>query len=146
MPRTPRTTNSKQVTGNKFKNCQLFKGGFSLIEIVLSLFLILGLVSILLTASGTLIHSRNSGLQSTAAKIASRQIESLRNTSFASLPASGNFDDADLAKLPQGAATRTITDYQNNSKIKLVNIRVNWTESEVAKQLITETLISENGL
>ncbi|EKD62558.1 MAG: hypothetical protein ACD_52C00128G0001, partial [uncultured bacterium] len=80
-------------------------------------------------------------------KIATKQIENLRNTDFASLPGSGNFADSDLSQLPQGTATRTITDYQPPStEIKDVLITVAWVENDAPKQVQMETLIYKNGL
>ena len=127
-------------------NCQLFKSGFTLIEIVLSVFLILGIVSILFSASGTYIHSRSAALASTAAKIASGEIETLRETDFANLPSSGTFSSPDLSKLPSGQAQRTLGDYQGSSKIKQVTIAVSWQEGSLPKTIKMETLISESGI
>lgn len=73
-------------------------------------------------------------------------METLRNTAFASLPASGSFTDTDLSKLPQATAVQTITNYQSSTKIKLATITVSWTESGVTKNAKLETLISETGL
>lgn len=120
--------------------------GFTLIEVVLSLFLILTLVTILLTTSSTFISSRGSNLQGIAAKIASRQIETLRKTDFASLPPSGSVTDPDLAKLPSSSATQTVSDYQGNSQIKQVTVQVDWTVSGAVKQIKMETLIYQYGL
>ncbi len=152
MPSLSRTNNKKLLNRNSQKKFPVpsfqfqVLGGFSLIEIVLTIFLVLALLSILFTASSTVIHSRNSSLQNTAAKIATREIENLRNTAYVSLPSSGSISDPDLQKLPSGSATRTISDYQSSTKIKQVTITVNWKEKEVPRQLVMETLISENGL
>ncbi|MDO8487087.1 MAG: hypothetical protein Q7S45_02245 [Candidatus Curtissbacteria bacterium] len=122
------------------------RGGFTLLEIVLALFLILAIIVMLLSASGTLVSSRSSNLRSIAAKIGSREIESLRKMDFDSLPPTGSFADADLSKLPQGAATQTLTSYQTSPDIKLVTIQVNWVENSVTKSLSEDTLIYRNGL
>lgn len=60
--------------------------GFSLIEIVIALFVIVALGMILFSSSGTLFTTRNAKQQNVAAKIASKQIENLKNTPFNSLP------------------------------------------------------------
>ena len=120
--------------------------GFSLIEIVLALFLVMALLSILFTSTGTYIHSRNSNLQSIAAKIASREIENLRNTDFGSLPGTSSFSDSDLTKLPSGTTNRTVSNYQSDVDIKQITVIIGWTEKGVAKQLVMDTLISRNGL
>ncbi len=123
-----------------------FKLGFSLVEILLSIFIIIALISVLLTTSASYYQTHRSNLQQLAMSIASKQMETLRNTAFASLPPSGNFTDSDLSKLPQGTATQTLTNYQSSTKIKLVTIKVSWTESQVTKNAQLETLISETGL
>ena len=120
--------------------------GFTLLEIVLSLFLILAIITMLLSASGTYVSSRGSNLRGIAAKIASRQVESLRKMNFDSLPASGSFSDPDLSKLPQGSGTQTLTVYQSSPDMKQVTIQVNWTENSTAKAVSQDTLIYRNGL
>lgn len=122
------------------------KRGFTLIEVLLSVFFFTALVTILLSASGTLLHTRAGNLQTLAAKIASKQIENLRNTAFASLPGSGSFADSDLSQLPQGTATRTITNYESDPDIKEVQITIAWTENGAPKQVQLMTLIYKNGL
>jgi len=120
--------------------------GFTLIEVLLSSFFFIALVTILLSSSGALLNTRKTNLETVAAKVASKQIENLRNTTYASLPSSGSFADAELSKLPQGAATRTLTSYQSSTDIKDVLITVSWIEKGVLKQLKMETLIYKNGL
>ena len=120
--------------------------GFSLIEVVLSLFFVLALVTILLTSSGVLKHSRNANLQSIATRIASREIERLRNLDFLSLPTTEPISDPELSKLPSSYGTRTVSDYSGNVNIKLINIRVNWNEKGTPQELTIETLISKHGI
>ncbi len=120
--------------------------GFTLLEIVLALFLVLAIIVMLLSASGTLVSSRSSNLRGIAAKIESREIETLRKMNFDSLPATGSFTDADLSKLPQGTATQTLSSYQSSPDIKLVEVQVNWIENSAAKLLSEDTLIYRNGL
>lgn len=122
------------------------KPGFTLIEVVLSLLLILAIVTVFFAGSSTYTTSRGANLAGIATKIASRQVETLRKTEFASLPPSGSFSDPDLAKLPQGGATRTITDYETNPDIKLVTIQVAWVIAGSTKNVKLDTLIYKYGL
>lgn len=122
------------------------KLGFTLIEVLLSLFFLIAMFTILLSASGTLLHTRTSNLQTAATKIATKQIENLRNTDFASLPGSGTFADSDLSQLPQGTATRNITNYQSSADIKDVLITIAYTENGAPRDVKVETLIYKNGL
>jgi len=98
--------------------------------------------------------SRRSNLQSIAAKIASCEIEQLRNASFSSISIGTNIDltapcNQDVSRLPTPkSAKRTVANYGSpaDPKIKQVTIQVNWTDSGVPKELKMDTLISENGL
>jgi len=137
-----------QVSSFKF---QVLKKGFSYVEILLSMFLILALVAILLTTTTTYIHSRRTNLQTIATKMASCEIERLRKLGFAQLPTDGSIDAScttDLSKLPAGTTTRLVADFGSppNPKIKQITVAVSWTEKGNAQQIKLETLISENGL
>lgn len=120
-------------------------GGFSLIEIVLSLFVILAIITILLTTSATYNTSRRSNLQGVAGKIATRRIETLRNTTFASVT-TGSFTDDELEKLQSSTATQTVSSYQESADIKLATLVVSWAEGGVSKSITMDTLIYKNGL
>src|SRR3989344_2089446 len=119
--------------------------GFSYIEILLSMFLILALVAILLTTSTVYIHSRRTNLQTIATKMASCEIERLRKlnfTSVSSLPPSDPFDASctnDLPKLPAGTTVRLVADFSSNPKIKQITTAVSWTEKGLAQQIKLET-------
>lgn len=133
------TLDAKRLTLNA-------KRGFTLIETVISLFLIIAIVIILLSTGSIQLTSHNSSLQDIAAKIAQKQIETLRKTNFNQLPASGPFTDPDLTKLPQSSAQRTIGNYQSDPDIKQVTVQVNWTVGGAPREIKLETLIYKNGL
>lgn len=127
------------------------KGGFTLIEVLLFLLVVLALVTILLSSAGSLTKTRSANLESIAAKIASCEIEGLRKLAFASLPGSGSVGapcDADLSKLPAGSATRTVAGYGSppDPDIKQITISVTWTEKGIAKNVKMDTLIYKYGL
>lgn len=141
-PQLARTTNSAYTL--KAKN------GFSLIEIVLSTFLILIFVSIVLSASSTFIAIRKSNLAYIAAKIASRHLEFLRKSTWAEItaltPSTVSINDPDLAKLPASAATRSIGNYQTSPKIKQVIMKITWKENNANRELKMVSLFTENGM
>ncbi len=120
--------------------------GFSLIEVLLSIIIIVILGFLLLTASGTLSQTYSSNLQTIASKVASKEIETLRETSFATLPLSGSIADPNLAKLPNGSATRTVANYQSDPTIKQITVTVNWTFNNSPRQQQIVTLIYQNGI
>ncbi|OGD86646.1 hypothetical protein A2870_00240 [Candidatus Curtissbacteria bacterium RIFCSPHIGHO2_01_FULL_41_11] len=126
--------------------------GFTLIEVVLSIFIILAIVTIILIASGSYATSHGSNLQGIAAKIASREMENLRNTPFDSLvncdpPDGCPITDSDLTKLNSATAKKEfIQNYDSSADMKLVTIQVNWTVNGAPKQSKLETLFYRYGL
>lgn len=124
------------------------KKGFTLIEVVISILLILALVTILLVTTGTFNSTRNSNLQGVAAKIASKKVESLRKSGFANIPIGGptSFSDSDLSKLPNATATQTVTYFTSTTKVKVVTINVDWTINGAPRNIKMETLVYEYGL
>lgn len=127
------------------------KKGFTLVEILISIVLIFAIITVLFASTGTLTASRGSNLQSTATKIASRQIENLRNTPYASLPVCPSpngcdITDDNLSKLPSGSAKQFLDDYDGSGDIKLATVQVGWVTSGAAKQLKIDTLIYRYGL
>lgn len=137
---------SKRAVVSSQKAVSKFAPGFSLVEVLISMFIIVILGFLLLTASGTLAQTYSSNLQTIASKAASKEIETLRETPFASLPSSGAIVDPNLSKLPAGAATRTVTTYQSDPTIKQINVTVTWTFNGSARQLQMATLIYQNGI
>src|SRR3990167_2030597 len=154
MPGASRTINKKQLTRNNVH------GGFTLVEILLSLFFIIAIVTILFSTSGSLLTRRQSDLQSIAAKIATKEIERLRSVPFTNFQngTEGNFNcgnngDPDLTKLRAGCLARIVTDYgdgppiNSSTKIVQVTVEVRWNnDNNVQKNLRMDTLIYESGL
>ena len=108
--------------------------GFSLVEILLTLFFAAVLITILLTSTTTLTTGRRSNLQAIATKIATRDIETLRQTDFNSLPSdtgSTCLQDyaAELAKLPNSCHTRQVVNFQSDPDIKQFTITLTWHDS-----------------
>lgn len=127
------------------KRTHQYSPGFSLVEILLSVFLILAILSVVLVAAGTYLHSRTTSLESTATGIASRDIENQRKAGFASV-STNSITDSELSKLPNATATRTVSTYDGNNNMKKVADIIGWTEKGATRQIILETLISANGL
>lgn len=129
--------------------------GFSLIEILLSLFFIAALVTILLTTTGSFLTRRQSNLQSLASKIASKEIERLRSVNFINIQngtennlTCNTTQDPDLSKLPGGCMDRLISDYDPpNQKIYSIRVTVKWNnENDKQQNVSMDTLIYKYGL
>lgn len=120
--------------------------GFSLIEIVVSVFIV-GVMLIMLQAvmhSGVLVRTSKS--QGIALAIARNELESLRAGGYAALPPSGTFPDSLMNTLPPFATTTlTVSDY--NAKTKQVSVSVVWRDagSPASSTVSLSTLITQTG-
>ena len=143
-------------TSHRTRNWK-FKEGFSLVEILLALFIMAALLTIILTSAGTLKTGYRSNLQSIATKIASGDIENLRKINFTSLPAdtgSTCLSDyaSDLAKLPNPCHMRSVANFQSDPDIKQITTTVTWYETGAQQCVLStciikmSTLIYKNGL
>ena len=120
--------------------------GFTLVEVLIFLLLAVVFTATLLSSAGNYFKTRTVNSETVATKIASHEIETLRNTDFNLLPQSGAFSDPELTKLSGSSANRTISNYQSDLDIKQVTVIVTWTENNVSQNVSLETLISKNGL
>lgn len=160
MPNSSRTINkncqlstARLASRAKRVNCQLSKPGFSLIDVLLTMFLVVMFSSILLVGSGSYLTSRKSTLRTLAAKIASEQIDRLRNQAKTNFPyVQGDppcyaIDPAESSKLTSYSCTLSTTDHTPPAaEIYLVTVNVGWIEDSEPKSVKMETLIYQNGL
>lgn len=119
--------------------------GFSLLEVVVSVFII-GMMLLLLQAiarSGALIH--NSRNKTVALTIARNEIDVLRSGGYAALPSQTTFYDALVSSLPSATTTLSITAYNTTTKQVVVGVR--WQEPGLtaSSSLSLTTLITQNG-
>lgn len=120
------------------------RGGFTLIEIVVSVFLI-GAATMLFAASlNTLSFTHAVRYDDIALRIANNKLETLRAGGYDALPASGAFTDPILPSLPQGTASTTITTF--NAKTKEVVVQVGWKQDAATRVLTIATLITQGGI
>lgn len=120
--------------------------GFTLIETIISLGLVVIVTIIFISALSTLPLTKNTRNENIAYHVAAKKLEELRNTPFASLPVSGTFVDAGLVALASSTAQFSITNYQSSNQIKQVVVTVSWLEQLTTKSAVLETLISQYGL
>ena len=119
--------------------------GFSLIEVIIALAIILSTVLIYAGSLATVRLVRDVRDQIQAYRIAARQMEVLRSTDFAALPGSGSFNDPDFSKLPSGSGTLSITSYNGSAHFKQVGVTVNWSDDGLSRQVQLNTLMGETG-
>ena len=119
--------------------------GFSLIEVVVTLFIIGVIFVIYQAALNGIFLTRNAKDQEIALRVATHKVEELRSLGYFSLPASGSFTDSQLSSLLQSSASMAISDY--NLKTKQITVTVSWkeTNTNVPHSLQLNTLISQDG-
>ena len=122
---------------------RLRRGGFSLIEVIISIFIvgIMIYISNAILLGAPLIQSAKN--QDIALKIAVNEIEGMRALGYTSLPTSGPFPNDLLASLPSGSGDIAISDF--NIDTKKIIATVSWVERGVQKSVSLSTLITKVG-
>lgn len=119
--------------------------GFSLIEVTIAV----AIIGTMLIATGVMLQripvsGREVRDQDLALRIARNEIETLRGGGYTTLPASGPFANTLLGSLASSTASRTITDY--NTQTKQVMVTVLWRGANMQNRSVSlTTLITENG-
>jgi len=121
------------------------QSGFTLIEGVVSLFMIAVMLVLYSAALNTLTLTRKLRYENVAYHIANKQMETLRNTVFASLPTSGTISDALLSQIPSGAGDFTTSDYGSFSNVKEIVVTVTWNDG-LAREVVLQTLAGSGGI
>ena len=121
--------------------------GFSVIEVVVSLFIFSAIYLIYQASLNTVQLNKNYKDQELALRIAQNKIENLRIGGYSTLPASGSFSDPLLVNLSsngQGSVTNTAY----NSKTAQIVVTVSWQEPGFSNthSVALTTLISSGGL
>lgn len=120
--------------------------GFTLVEVIVSIFIIGIMLILLQSVTRTGVFVRNTKFESIALSITRNEIEALRTAGYTNLPSSGTFSDSLLSSLPQGATT-TLTISAYNTKTKQVIANVIWLDpSATASSTVSlTTLITQIG-
>jgi hypothetical protein len=126
--------------------------GISLVEVVVVLATIGFLVLIIANVPSSLVSINKSRQTALAEEIASRKIESLRNTGFVDLAQGvSEFSDPDLFSLPSAQAEFEVTECpleicSMGEDAKILQVRVFWGDFGNEHKVSLETLISEGGI
>lgn len=120
--------------------------GFTLIEVVITIFIIGVTLVIYYVTSQTVLVNKGNRYKEIAVRIADQKMENLRTTSYSSLPATGSFTDPLLSSIPNGTGAITVTAL--NAKTKDVVVTVSWLNptTGTTQQVTLETYITEGGL
>jgi prepilin-type N-terminal cleavage/methylation domain-containing protein len=118
--------------------------GFTFIEILIAVAVMLGLVALYGATLHTFSVTSDTSSEDIALRVASQKVDDLRAGGYAALPASGTFADSQLARIPSGAASTTITAL--NAKTKQVQVTVSWYAGKLGTRSISlSTLITQVG-
>ena len=126
----------------KFKNSE---DGLSLIEFAVSMFMIAVLLVLYASSLNTVLASKKLRMENVAYHVANKQMEDLRATAYASLPASGTITDPLLAQIPSGAGSFTVASYPGFTGMKQIIVTVTWNDGK-AKQVVLKTLSGNGGI
>ncbi len=120
--------------------------GFSLIEVVVSLFIMSVMLLLLQSVIRSGVLVRTSKSQGIALSIARNKLESLRGGGYAALPPNGSFPDSLMSTLPPGATT-TLTVSAYNAKTAQVTVGVVWLDAgaSASSTVSLSTLITQTG-
>lgn len=118
--------------------------GFTLIEVIVALFII-SVSVVFTTIAVTMVKgTRNTTFENIALHIAQTKLSELRAGGYAALPVSGAFSNSELSNIPQGVASTTVTDL--NAKTKQVIVGVSWLGTNTETHYVSlYTLITETG-
>ncbi|MCX6766716.1 MAG: type II secretion system protein [Candidatus Moranbacteria bacterium] len=119
--------------------------GFSVIEVLVTLFVV-GLVFVLFQQALGKVHLVNyADDQETALRVANNKIEELRSGGYSALPTSGNFSDSQLNTLSNSSVSMTITDFNTNTKKVVVTIQWRQSAGSPLRNVSLTTLVTKTG-
>ncbi len=121
--------------------------GFSLLEVLIALFMVAMMLVLYQSAISAIALSRNAKDQEIALRIASHKLEALRAAGYDALPSSGTypFSDAQLSIIPAASGSFTVIDSTNRTK--QVTVTTTWREPGTGKDhaVVLDTLITAVG-
>lgn len=119
--------------------------GFTLIEVIVSIFIVgLMLLGLVATAQN-LPLARFAKNQDLALKIAHTELETLRAGGYDALPTSGSFASSQLSSLPEGAGSVTVSSF--GTDIDEVDVVVSWQQENFTSSstVSLSTLVTKTG-
>jgi type II secretory pathway pseudopilin PulG len=123
------------------------QGGMSLIEVIVSMFIIFVLFLLYVAALNTTVLIKENNNEDIAYHIANKQMETLRETPYTSLvnTAGTAIPDTLLNKIPSGSGTYTIDDFSSMTGIKEFTVTVIWNDG-TSRNIVLKSLSGNGGL
>jgi hypothetical protein len=128
------------------RRCFSAQTGYSIIEIILAMGMIVVMLILYTAASNSVILNRAARLQDLASRIAVSSLEDLRATEYASLPSSGALTHPLLSSLPNGTLNLTMEDVDTGLKKATVSVTWQQVEGLNTRNVVLTTYISETGI
>ena len=119
--------------------------GFTLIEVIVSIFILAILLTFYASVLNTIVLTRKQRYENLAYHIANKKMEDLRSTVFASLPPSGTISDTQLSLIPSGSGSFTVSNYSGFTGMKEIIVTVTWNDG-IAKSVVLKTLAGNGGI
>lgn len=107
-----------------FKQKLKTEKGFGIIEVVITLFIIGVTLIMFQIVSNSIVLNKYNRYKEIALRVAEDQLQELRTTPYASLPASGSFSNSSLSSIPQGAGNMTLTEVDDG--FTQASVTVTW--------------------
>jgi len=121
------------------------QAGLSLIEVVISMFMLSVLLVFYASALNLVALSRRMRNENLAYHVANKQMETLRDTPLAALAASGSINDPMLTQLHSGTGNFTVADYPGFTGMKEMVVTVSWNDG-ANKSVVLKTLAGSGGI
>jgi prepilin-type N-terminal cleavage/methylation domain-containing protein len=127
------------------KQMRPLQRGFSLIEIVITLFIIGIAFTLYYVALQNVSISRTAKDEEIALRIANNKMGGLRAAGYINLPPSGAFTDTQLSSIPLGSGSVAVSAF--NAQTKQVMVTVSWSEPNISgsRSVVLSTLIVDTG-
>lgn len=122
-----------------------YQSGSSLVEVIISLFMIAVLLVLYASSLNSVAMTRKLRSENIAYHIATKQMETLRNTTYETLPETGTITDPLLAEIPSGAGSFTSAEFSGHAGLKEIVVTVSWNDP-IAKQVVLKTLSGTGGI
>lgn len=120
--------------------------GFSIIEVVVAMFILVVMLLLYGAASNSMVLNRDARQKELALRILVSEIEELRAMNFGDLPVSGALSNSLLSLLPAPTLTLTMSDINPSFKKAVVNITWQDPANNNPRVMELSTYISSQGL
>ena len=133
-------------------NIKLKKSGFSLVEVIIAVFLVGVMIIIIANIPQAIKIITNSQSESIIREIAAKKIEDIRLSGYSNLVyGTTSFTDPRFSSLTLVNATSTIIDCPvtvctQNELVKQATLNISWKELDKQKNFQISTLVAKDGL